>query len=85
MIDDLQTPKHKTNHKYRSYFPLLSFIVEIKPTIKSKQRYRKKVLPESSTILKIGKKVKNAVVFSQWENWFLCGKIGLLFTFHVFN
>jgi len=23
MIDDLQTPKHKTNHKYRSYFPLL--------------------------------------------------------------
>lgn len=37
MIDDLQTPKHKTNHKYRSYFPLLSFIIEIKPTIKSKQ------------------------------------------------
>ena len=37
MIDDLQTPKHKTNHKYRSYFPLLSFIVEIKPTIKSIQ------------------------------------------------
>jgi hypothetical protein len=26
MIDDLQTPKHKTNHKYRSRFPLLSFI-----------------------------------------------------------
>jgi len=26
MIDDLQTPKHKTNHKYRSSFPLLSFI-----------------------------------------------------------
>jgi len=21
MIDDLQTPKHKTNHKYRSFFP----------------------------------------------------------------
>ena len=38
MIDDLQTPKHKTNHKYRSCFPLISFIIEIKPTIKSKQR-----------------------------------------------
>jgi len=38
MIDDLQTPKHKTNHKYRSCFPLLSFITEIKPTIKSLQR-----------------------------------------------
>ena len=25
MIDDLQTPKHKTNHKYRSRFPLFSF------------------------------------------------------------
>lgn len=37
MIDDLQTPKHKTNHKYRSYFPLLSFTIEIKPTIKSIQ------------------------------------------------
>ena len=47
MIDDLQTPKHKTNHKYRSYFPLLSFIVEIKPTIKSKQRYVKLVLMNS--------------------------------------
>ncbi len=36
MIDDLQTPKHKTNHKYRSCFPLLSFILlKIKPTIKS--------------------------------------------------
>ncbi len=35
MIDDLQTPKHKTNHKYRSCFPLISFIFEIKPTIKS--------------------------------------------------
>ncbi len=23
MIDDLQTPKHKTNHKYRSCFPLI--------------------------------------------------------------
>jgi hypothetical protein len=22
MIDDLQTPKHKTNHKYRRCFPL---------------------------------------------------------------
>ncbi|KJF45578.1 hypothetical protein LH29_09590 [Draconibacterium sediminis] len=22
MIDNLQTPKHKTNHKYRSRFPL---------------------------------------------------------------
>jgi hypothetical protein len=22
MIDDLQTPLYKTNHKYRSYFPL---------------------------------------------------------------
>jgi hypothetical protein len=30
MIDDLQTPKHKTNHKYRSYFPLLSFIIRNK-------------------------------------------------------
>ena len=25
MIDNLQTPKHKTNHKYRSRFPLFSF------------------------------------------------------------
>ena len=41
MIDDLQTPKHKTNHKYRSYFPLLSFTIEIKPTIKSIQIYIK--------------------------------------------
>jgi len=30
MIDDLQTPKHNTNHKYRSCFPLLSFIFENK-------------------------------------------------------
>ncbi len=30
MIDDLQTPKHKTNHKYRSCFPLISFIFENK-------------------------------------------------------
>jgi len=42
MIDDLQTPKHKTNHKYRSYFPLISFIIEIKPTIKSKTKVNKK-------------------------------------------
>jgi len=42
MIDDLQTPKHKTNHKYRSYFPLLSFIIEIKPTIKSVTNIKKK-------------------------------------------
>jgi len=26
MIDDLQTPKHKTNHKYRRCFPLISSI-----------------------------------------------------------
>jgi len=44
MIDDLQTPKHKTNHKYRSYFPLLSFIIEIKPTIKSVTKIFKKGL-----------------------------------------
>jgi len=25
MIDNLQTPKHKTNHKYRSRFPLTIF------------------------------------------------------------
>jgi len=25
MIDDLQTPKHKTNHKYRRCFPLFKF------------------------------------------------------------
>jgi hypothetical protein len=25
MIDDLQTPKHKTNHIYRSCFPLKYF------------------------------------------------------------
>jgi len=25
MIDDLQTPKHKTNHKYRRRFPLFKF------------------------------------------------------------
>jgi hypothetical protein len=30
MIDDLQTPKHKTNHKYRSCFPLISFIFDNK-------------------------------------------------------
>jgi len=32
MIDDLQTPKHKTNHKYRRCFPLLvfNFILENK-------------------------------------------------------
>jgi hypothetical protein len=46
MIDDLQTPKHKTNHKYRSYFPLLSFIIEIKPTIKSVTNIIKKGFAE---------------------------------------
>ncbi len=30
MIDDLQTPKHKTNHKYRRCFPLISSISENK-------------------------------------------------------
>jgi len=30
MIDDLQTPKHKTNHKYRRCFPLINFILENK-------------------------------------------------------
>ena len=79
MIDDLQTPKHKTNHKYRSYFPLLSFIIEIKPTIKSKQRYAKKVRRESSFLSKISKTSKIAIVFSKWENSFLYGKKGVFF------
>ena len=26
MIDDLQTPLYKTNHKYRSYFPLTYYV-----------------------------------------------------------
>ena len=26
MIDDLQTPKHKTNHNYRSYSPPMKII-----------------------------------------------------------
>ena len=30
MIDDLQTPKHKTNHKYRSNFPLKVLFIENK-------------------------------------------------------
>lgn len=79
MIDDLQTPKHKTNHKYRSYFPLLSFIVEIKPTIKSKQRYVKKVRRESSFLSKIAKTGKSAIVFSKWENSFSYGKNEVVF------
>ena len=42
MIDNLQTPKHKTNHKYRSRFPLLKFyLLKIKPTIKSIANIRK--------------------------------------------
>jgi len=79
MIDDLQTPKHKTNHKYRSYFPLLSFIIEIKPTIKSKQRYVKKVRRERYYLAKIAKTSKKAIVFSKWENSFSYGKNGVFF------
>jgi len=63
MIDDLQTPKHKTNHKYRSYFPLLSFIIEIKPTIKSVTKIFKKGLVVVHSIVKNPKSSQNRQCF----------------------
>jgi hypothetical protein len=70
MIDDLQTPKHKTNHKYRSYFPLLSFIIEIKPTIKSVTNISKKGFAEFHFFVKDLKNHQKCNIFSKWENWF---------------
>jgi len=55
MIDDLQTPLYKTNHKYRSYFPLNILTINnqaknIKPDLQS---FKRKLENLDSNIWKI--------------------------------